>query len=376
MKAPRAPEELRCDFARFAEQSVAPFAAAADSTGALDPSVIEALRTQRFLAAFVPAEFGGLGMDEITYGLLTGEVARACSAARTLLTVHGLVATAVLRWGSAETKSALLPELAAGRRLGAFALSELQAGSDAGAIQTSIRHDHGDLVISGEKAWVSFGQTADVFLVFGRSVEGVTAVLVPGDCRNLRRHPVLTMVGTRGARMAHLSFDECRLPARAVLGRPGFGLSHVAAAALDHGRYSVAWGASGIIAAALKASSQFTRERSHSSTLLKCLPLMRARLARMAVTARAARLLCIEAGRLRNARAPSAMAATLAAKYFASRAAVQAANEAVQIHGARGLLEESGVERLLRDAKVTEIIEGSSDTLELLLSDVGLEDSV
>jgi glutaryl-CoA dehydrogenase (non-decarboxylating) len=362
-------EEPRRAFARFASEWIAPFARASDRSGALERAVIDALRREGFLGCLLPAESGGLSMDHVTYGLLTAEVARVCSSARTLMTVHGLVETAVQRWGSVETRSALLPELAAGRQLGAFALSEPRAGSDAGALETEIRRDGHHLVISGEKSWVSFGQIADIILLFGRSTEGITAVLIPGDCPNLVRVPVGTMVGTRGSMMAHLRLDNCRVPARAVIGRPGFGFSHVAAAALDHGRYSVAWGAVGIIDACLHACAEFTRERAQFSSLLKDQPLMRARLTRMAVMARAGRLLCTEAGRLRDVGSPAAIKETMAAKYFASKAAVYAANEAVQIHGARGLMEEAGVERLLRDAKVTEIIEGSSDILELLLGE-------
>ncbi len=370
MSTPCPFEERRRAFEEFTCEYVAPFAAAADRSGFLDPSVIQALRKKGYLGGFVPIDSGGLGLDQITYGLLTGEVARACSAARTLLTVHGLVETALMRWGSEETRRELLPALATGRQLGAFALSESEAGTDAGALLTQIRREGNDLLVSGEKQWVSFGQSADVFLVFGRTPEGIAAVLVPGSCANLERRPVTTMAGTRGAMMAHLRLNGCRVPIHAMVGRPGFGLSHVAASALDHGRYSVAWGAVGIIDACVQACLRFVRDRPQFSTTLLKQPLMRARLTRMKVAARAARLLCMEAGRLRNANASSAIAETMAAKYFASKAAVEAANEAVQIHGARGLLEDMGIERLLRDAKVTEIIEGSSDMLELLLADL------
>lgn len=367
-------DERRRVFAEFARRFVAPRAEAADRSGRIDEVVVDALRERRFLAGFLPAASGGLGMDQITYGLLTAEIAHACSATRTLLTVHGLVGAAVQRWGSAEVKRTWLPQLACGRQIGAFALSEPNAGSDAAALQTVITRSADELIISGEKSWISFGQRADVFLIFGRMREGVAAVLVPGSSRNLSRHSVTSMVGTRGSMMAHLRLDQCSVPVSGLLGRPGFGLSHVAATALDHGRYSVAWGAVGIIDASLEACAKFVHQRSQFSTRLEDLPLIRARLTRMVATARAARLLCMEAGRLRDAGSVAATAETMLAKYFASKAAVSAANEAVQIHGARGLLEEIGMERLLRDAKVTEIIEGSSDALELELGRLAGED--
>lgn len=308
-------------------------------------------------------------MDQVSYGLLTAEVGRACSATRTLMTVHHLVSAAVLRWASAETKALLAPRLASGEEIAAFALSESEAGSDANAVSTTIQRNGRYLILSGEKCWVSFGQVASIFLVIGRAADGIAAVLVPGDTPGLSRHPVTTMVGTRAGMMAHLKLEKCQVPAEAIVGRAGFGLSHVAATALDHGRYSVAWGSVGIAEAAVRASFDFARGRYQFGAALVDKPLMRARLTRMAVMARAARALCMEAGRLRDADSPAAIVETMVAKYASSKAAVYAANEAVQIHGARGLLEELQIERLLRDAKVTEIIEGSSDILELILGE-------
>lgn len=366
--------EPRYSFARFADERVSPFARIADERGELDRSVILALKEEGYLGAMLPEAVQGRGMDQATYGILTGEIGRACSAARTLMTVHGLVITALWRWGREAAKSGLIPALAEGRLLAAFALSEPGAGSDAAAVKTTVARDGGDVVLSGEKSWISFGLLADIFLVFGKAPEGMTAVLVPGDCRGLSRRPVPGMTGTRGAMMADLCFDGCRVPAENIVGAPGFGLSHVAVTALDFGRYSVAWGAVGIADAALRACLAYAGGRDVFAKRLADHPLMQARLSRLAVNARAARLLCTEAGRLRDIRSPAASAETMAAKYFASKTAVAAANEAVQVHGARGLLAEYGMERLLRDAKVTEIIEGNSDLMEILLSRYDLED--
>jgi alkylation response protein AidB-like acyl-CoA dehydrogenase len=361
-------EERRREFAAFAEASLAPGAAAADKAGRLSPEMIAALRTAGFLGSVLPAEHGGLALAPITYGLLTGEVARACSSCRTLMTVHDIVAVALLRWGNAETKAALLPDLATGRRLCAFALSEQQAGSDAAAMETVLRRDGDTLILTGAKAWISAGQIADLFLVFAQVPgEGIAAVLVPGDAPGLTRQPVAEMVGTRAAMMAHLIFEDCRLPATALVGRPGFGLSHIAQTALDHGRYSVAWGAVGIADAALDAARRFSRDRKTFGSALADHPLVRAHLVRMAAGAHAARLMCLDAGQRRAQRDPEALTQTMLAKYFASKVAVESANLAVQLHGARGLLEGSVPERLLRDAKVTEIIEGSSEMLETIL---------
>jgi glutaryl-CoA dehydrogenase (non-decarboxylating) len=358
-------EERRRKFAAFADSALAPGAAAADSAGRLPRSTIEALRDSGFLGAVLPEEYGGTALDPVAYGLLTAEVARACSSSRTLLTVHDMVAVALARWGNDRTKATILPDLARGRRLCAFALSEMEAGSDPAAIRTTAVREGGDLVLTGAKAWISFGQIAELFLVFARiEGEGIAALLLPGDTPGLTRQPVSEMVGTRAAMMAHLAFDGCRLESSALVGRPGFGLSHIAQTALDHGRYSVAWGAVGIADAALAASVLYARERHAFGGPLAERPQVRAHLTRMAAGARSARLLCLEAGQRRAARAPDAIARTLLAKYLASKVAVEGANLAVQIHGARGLMSGSVPERLLRDSKVTEIIEGASEVLE------------
>jgi glutaryl-CoA dehydrogenase (non-decarboxylating) len=361
-------EERRRAFAAFADSRLAPHAAAADRSGRLPDSVIDSLRQAGFLGSPLPTGCGGGGLDPPTYGLLTAEIARACSSCRTLLTVHDMVAATLLRWGSAQLKADVLPELAAGRLLGAFALSEMGAGSDSGAIETIARREGEELVLTGAKAWTSFGLIADLFLVFATiPAEGAAALLVPADTPGLSKEPVPDMVGTRAAMMAHLKLDECRIPAAALVGRPGFGLSHVAQTALDHGRYSVAWGAVGIADAALDAAVRYSRERSAFGGVLADQPAVRASLVRIAAGARSARLMCMDAGRARAAQAQDSITCTMLAKYFSSKAAVDCANAAVQLHGARGLLTGSVPERLLRDSKVTEIIEGPSELLEDLI---------
>jgi alkylation response protein AidB-like acyl-CoA dehydrogenase len=360
-------DAMRRAFRAFADEHIAPFAAEADRSGELPAQSLAALRDAGYVGANVPRDHGGLGLAPVPYGLLTGEIGRACSAARTLLTVHGLVAETVMRWGGAALKAELLPAMAAGTALGAIALSEAQAGSDAAAIETLFIADGDGLRIEGTKAWTSFGRSADWILVFGQLEGKPTAAVVPAGTPGLSRSPVEEMVGARGAAMAHLRFDGCRIPRDCLVGRAGLGLSHVAATALDHGRYSVAWGAVGIIDSCLDQSIDYARSRSQFGAKLATQPLVRAQLTRMTAMARSARLLCLHAGGLRAERHPNALVETMIAKYVASQHAVAAANAAVRLHGARGLSREWPVERLLRDAKVTEIIEGSTELMELLI---------
>ncbi|WP_157201895.1 acyl-CoA dehydrogenase family protein [Massilia sp. Root335] len=355
------------EFARFASERVAPFAEAADRTGCLSDDVIDALSDAGYLGALVSPEYGGMGMSQAQYGELTAEIARSCSATRTLLTVHGLVTTSVARWGSDKLKGDFLRRFTSSAGLTAFAMSEANAGSDAKAIELSIQEDGADLLLFGEKRWISFGARAAYILVFGVLAGASTAVLVNGDCPNLIKEAVPSMVGTRGAMMANLRFDGCRVPKNAIVGRPGFGVSHVAATALDFGRYSVAWGSIGIIEACVRKSLEFSNARYQFDKRIKDHPQVAARITKMLAVSRVTRLLATEAGRLRDEGSPDSLLETMLAKYAASKGAVYAANEAIQIHGARGLLTETGLERLLRDAKVTEIIEGSSDVLETMI---------
>jgi len=381
-------KQARQTFRAYAQEHIAPRAGAWDRAGLVPPTAIEDLRERGYLGAPLPAELGGGGMEAITYGLLTEEIGRACSSTRSLLTVHDMVGLTVQRWGSARLKESFLPPLAKGELLGALALSEPGVGSDAAAVETRARQQGGEWVLDGTKTWTTFGQIANLFLTFARTEDAgsgggasrggasrggapgggqVTAFLVPASSPGLSVRPIHTMVGTRASMLAELTFDGCRIPGEYLIGRVGFGFSHVAHTALDHGRYSVAWGSVGIAQACLDACLAFTGERQQFGVPLAEHPLVRRKLTEMIASVRAARLLCYRAGHLRREGDPDATAETMIAKYFASRTAVAAANDAVQLHGARGLSEDFPIERYLRDAKVTEIIEGSSQIQQLTI---------
>jgi hypothetical protein len=351
----------------FVDERVAPRAGEWDRAEALPPEIVDALRERGWLGSLLPRAVGGGGLDPIAYGLLTEELGRGCSSVRSLLTVHDMVGEAVRRWGSRELRTELLPRIAAAERLAAFALSEPEVGSDAQSVRTEARRDGDGWVLDGVKKWVTFGRIADLFLVVARSPEGVAAFLVDADAPGLSRTPIRGLVGTRAALLAELRLEGCRVPGSRLVGRPGFGFSHVASTALDLGRYSVAWGAVGIARACLEACLDYTGRREQFGVPLRDHQLVRARLTDMIVGVRAARLLCLSAGCLRRAGDPSATAETLAAKYLASTTATRVAADAVQLHGANGLTEAYPVARWLRDARVTEVIEGSTQIQQLLI---------
>jgi glutaryl-CoA dehydrogenase (non-decarboxylating) len=352
----------------FVAAWVAPHAGAWDREGRMPPAVIGELRRRGYLGSHLAPQLGGGGVDPVTYGLLTEEIGRGCSSLRSLLTVHDMVSETVRRWGSPYLKREVLPRLARAEVLAALALSEPNVGSDAAGVETEAVRDGSEFVIQGRKKWITFGMVADLFLVFARCAGQVAAFLVPADAAGLTRQPITTVVGTRAAQLAELRLDGCRVSADHLVGRIGFGFSHVASTALDHGRYSVAWGAVGIVQACLDACLDYTATRQQFGKPLAKHQLVQRKLTRMIADARAARLLCMQAGYQRSIGAPGAATETLIAKYFASRAATRAANDAVQLHGANGLSQDYPVERYLRDARVTEIIEGSTQIQEVAIA--------
>jgi glutaryl-CoA dehydrogenase (non-decarboxylating) len=348
----------RAEFRAFAADAIVPHAGQWDREEAIPMELIDKLRERRYLGSNVAPEHGGVGRDMITYGLLTEEIARGCSSVRSLLTVHDMVAHAIQRWGSREQKERYLPRMAKGEILGALALSEPNAGSDAKSVETTAAEDGDGWVLNGRKKWTTFGQIAGLFLVLAQADGKPTAFLVEREALTVR--PLRGIVGTRASMLAELFLEDCRIPKGQLLGRPGFGVSHVIAAALEHGRYSVAWGSVGIAQACLDASRTYAAGRRQFGAPLADHQLIRAMLTEMIVDVRAARLLCLRAGYLRDAGDPGSFMETMAAKYFASRVATRAANDAVQIHGANGCSEDYPVDRYLRDSRVMEIIEGST----------------
>jgi alkylation response protein AidB-like acyl-CoA dehydrogenase len=340
----------------------------------LPTELIESMARRGYLGALVPKAYGGSARDMITFGLLNEEIGQGCSSLRSLLTVHSMVTYALLRWGSALQRETWLPRLARGEVIGAFALSEPGAGSDAQAIATTATPCGGSYILSGQKTWISFGQVADLFLVFARCGSGVSAFLLERGTAGFSTEPIAGLLGVRASMLARLSLRDCRLGREQVVGRIGFGLSTVAHAALDIGRYSVAWGCVGIAQACLDASLQYARARKQFGVFLHEHQLIQAMIAEMITNVQAARLLCFQAGHSKDGGDPETIMQTWMAKYFASRVATRAASDAVQIHGANGCSDAYPVQRYLRDAKIMEIIEGSTQIQQMMIARHGYEE--
>jgi hypothetical protein len=363
-----AQRRARGEFAAFVETQVVPYADDWDRQEAIPAGFVADLAGRGYLGGLVPAEHGGPGLDQITFGLLSEALGAGCAAARSVLTVHGMVIRAISRWGTAPQRDEWLGRLAAGSTVAGFALTEPGAGSDAAAIAATARRDGTGFVLDGVKRWVTYGRRATLFLVFARLAGRDAAFLVERDRPGLVVAPIDGLLGARASMLAELRFQHCRVPAAALVGRPGFGLSTVAADALELGRYSVAWGCVGLAQACLDATVRYTGQREQFGTRLSGQPLVQRMVADMVTGVAAARLLCYQAGRLREAGAPESVPATWVAKYFAADRAFRTARDAVQCHGAAGCSDAHPVQRHFRDAKVMEIIEGSTELQQTVIA--------
>ena len=356
------------EFRLFVDRNVAPFADDFDDRGQVSDALIQALGVGGYLGANISREFGGRAMDAVTGGLLCEQVGRGSCSLLSLLVVHGMVAHILARWGTEAQQKEWLPKLASGEILAAFALSEPDVGSDAGGVKTAAVLDNGWFTLNGTKKWTSFGLRANLYLTFVRCGTRVAALLVDRETPGLWVNPVSAMSGFRAAQMACLEFKDCRVPESRLIGRVGFGLSHVAGSGLDYGRHGVAWGGVGLAQACLDASLAYAAKRVQFGKPLREHPLIQEMLANMVTHVKAARALCWQEAYLRQTANPQMILEGAVAKYFASRVAVQAAADAVQIHGANGFSRDYPVARYFRDAKVLEVIEGSSQIHQMMIA--------
>ncbi|MEV4050235.1 acyl-CoA dehydrogenase family protein [Amycolatopsis sp. NPDC049688] len=359
------------DSAAFAD-SVRPDAAGWDARGAVPAEVVKAVAHAGFLAADLPAAAGGAGLGPAALGELCADFGGVCSSLRALVTVQGMVAAAVHRWGTAGQQAHWLPALARGEVLAGFAATEPGAGSDLSAVTTSAVPEAGRVRVRGRKLWVTFGQVADVFLVLAACAGRPVAVLVEAGRPGTAVEPVRGQLGMRAARLAHVRFDDVTVPAENLLAPPGFGLSHVVATALDHGRFTVAWGCVGLAETCLRTAAGHAADRVQGGTRLADHQAVRALLGRSLADVTAARGLCARAAALRENGDPEAVAGTVLAKYVAANNAAAVADRAGQVLGAAGCAEDSPVGRFFRDAKVMRIIEGADEVAEQQLGEYAL----
>ncbi|MFD4433722.1 acyl-CoA dehydrogenase family protein [Nocardia sp. NPDC058497] len=354
----------------WVDKEVVPHAAHWDREESVDPAIVGKLGALGFLGIGIDEEYGGSGGDALAYCVLLEELGRGDSAVRGIVSVSlGLVGKSIAAYGSEEQKRRFLPPLCAGEQLGCFALTEPGTGSDAANLITRATRDGSDWIIDGTKIFITNGTWADVALVFARTggpgPKGVTAFLVPTDTPGFGRTEIKGKLGLRGQATAELVLERVRVPDVLRLGEEGQGF-RIAMAALDKGRMGVAAGCVGLARACLEAAVRYAGEREQFGKPIAGYQLVQELLADIAVETEAARLLAWRAADLVDRGEPFGTAASMA-KLFASEAAVKAANNAIQVFGGYGYIDEYPVAKYLRDARVLTLYEGTTQIQKLLI---------
>ncbi|MFC2169924.1 acyl-CoA dehydrogenase family protein [Acidobacteriota bacterium] len=357
----------------FAENEIKPRAREFDENGILHRDLLVKLAGKKFLAASFPEKFGGLRLDPVYYGRFTEEIGKACCSTRALITVHtSLVGETLLKWGNDEQKHKWLPLMSSGKKIGAFALSEPDVGTDAKGIKTQYRKSGDKYVINGQKKWVSFGDIADFFIVFASDFKRITAFLVERKSKGVESKPIKGMLANRAAHIAEIELKDVFVPEENVIGRVGCGFPLVIGTALDHGRYSIAWAGVGIAQAALEEMVNYARTRCQFGRKISNFQLIRGLIGNAVTKVHASRALCLRAGEMRKIGDPDAIIETTIAKYFSSKMALEVAADAVQVHGGSGCYSGFPVERFFREAKLLEIVEGTSQIHQEILANYAL----
>ena len=356
----------------FLEAEVVPHRQQWDRDEEVDPALPAKLGEIGFFGITIPEEYGGLGGDWITYCIGMEELGRADSAVRGIVSVStGLCGKVILSHGSEAQKQQWLPGIASGTKVGCFALTEPDNGSDPAHLKTRARRDGDSWVISGSKIFITNATIADVALVFARTgseedgARGISAFLVPTGSPGFVRNLIHGKLGLRGQTTAELSFDDVRVSADALVGEEGKGFRY-AMESLDKGRISVAAGCTGIVQACLEAAVGYASERRQFGKPIAAYQLVQDMIAEISVDADASRLLTWRAADLVEQGEPFSVAASKA-KLFASEAAVKAANLAIQVFGGYGYIDEYPVQKFMRDARVMTLYEGTSQIQKLLI---------
>ncbi len=336
-----------------------------------DLDLVKKIADQGYLGAIVPREYGGAGLDYLGYGLIVEEIGRGCSAVRTVISVQtSLVCSAILKWGTEEQKHHYLPKLCSGEWLGCFGLTEPDTGSDAAKQRTRAKRTDSGWVINGAKMWISMGDYAKLALIFAQTDpelghRGLGCFLVDTDQPGFKPQPIEHKMGLQASDTAAISLEDVEVAEDALLGEIGDGFK-VAMSALDSGRYSVAAGCVGICQGCVDESVKYAKEREQFGQPIASFQLVQGMIAEMALKTDASRMLVWRAGFLKDKGRPNTLETSIA-KLHATEAAVWCANEAIQVHGGAGYVDDHPVERYFRDARVTTLYEGTSQIQKLII---------
>lgn len=363
-------EMLRAVTREFAAGEIAPIAHEIDATETIPDSLRGKLRANNYFGLLIPEAYGGVDVDAVGYVVVMEELSRASAAVAITISVHNSVAAGpITRFGTEEQKSRWLPRLAKDT-LGAFALTEPGSGSDSAALVTRAVRSGNEYVLNGSKTFVTNGKYADLFVLMARTNpakhRGITAFLVERGSPGLKIGKTIDKMGIRGSDTVELSLEDCRVPAKNLLDGEGHGF-RVAMQSLDGGRIGVAAQALGIAQASLEAATRYARDRYQFGKPIAEFQAIQWMIADMRMEIEAARLLTLQAAWMKDRGEPVGPYASMA-KLKASAVARMAADRAVQIHGGYGYTKEFAVERYYRDAKVTELYEGTSEIQRIVIS--------
>lgn len=370
-------ETIRKMVREFAAKEIQPHAADYDRTGEFPVENVRKLAQYGYLGMTLPVEWGGGGADALTHAICIEEISKACAATGVITEVHNsLCSETILRFGTEDQKRRYLPDLARGARLGAFALTEPGAGSDAAAQRTTATRDGDFYIVNGTKHFITNGAKADVYVLMAmtdrsQGTRGISSFIVDRNTEGLTFGPPEDKMGIRASYTCELVFQDARVPVANRLGAEGEGFK-IAMTALDSGRIGIAAQALGIAESAMEAAVKYARERVQFGKPIAEFQAIQWMIADMATDIEAARYLVYYAAWLKDTGARATKEIAMA-KLFASRAAMKHTTNAVQIHGGYGYMRDYHVERYMRDAKITEIYEGTSEIMRLIIAGAVLQ---
>jgi alkylation response protein AidB-like acyl-CoA dehydrogenase len=367
---------LRDAAREFAQKEIAPIAAEFDESGEFPHATIKKMGELGFMGIEVPEQYGGAGMDALAYVLALEEICKIDASHGVIMSVNNsLYCHGILKFGTEEQKKKFVMPIASGQAIGAYSLTEPQSGSDAGTMKSRATRDGDFYILNGRKSWVTSGPVAKYFVVFmmtdpDKKQKGVTAFLVEGNTPGLTRGKKEPKIGIRASATSELIFENCRIPAQNRLGEEGEGFK-IAMTVLDAGRIGIATQALGIAEAAYEAARQYAGQREAFGQPIGAFQGTGFKIADMKTRIEASRLLIYNAAiakeKTKSSSGRYSLEASMA-KLFASETAMYVTHQAVQIHGGMGYSKELPIERYFRDAKITEIYEGTSEIQRLVIS--------
>jgi len=355
----------------FAKREIAPRASTIDRTGEYPLENVRKLAKMNLLGIPIAQSHGGAGAGMTSFAISVEELAKACANTAFICGVHTMVAVSIQLFGSEDQKKAFLTSLSRGERIGAFAMTEPQAGSDAAAMKTSAIHEGGAYLLNGNKCFITNAGAAGIYLIFAstdpsKGSRGISAFVVEGNNPGIKVGKIEDKIGLRASSNGEIVLEACKVPEGNLLGKEGDGFK-IALTALDYGRIGVAAMGVGLSEASLEASAAYAKERFQFGQAIASFQAIQFTIADMAVETEAAKLLCFEAACLADRKERFTKYAAMA-KVYASEVALRASERAVQIHGGYGLSRELPVERYMRDAKALAIIEGTSEIQRLIIA--------